>query len=477
MEISYYKKLKPLYYGEDNLLFDNPDRAYRTHMVMHVHKAVEAADPMDYYQEVYDNYYARITVPCHGCMAYFYLTEYRGMDIPEEALQAMEKFYEFCEIKDFKVMLRFAYCDNLNFPERGADEETIIRHIKQLAPMIARNKRYIHSVEGGFIGSYGEWVPEYQKPEVNYTNIIKALMQYLCEPNGLYLSLRLPRYKNLIEKTSPYYSKIATHNDSIYGEQDRWASGYFIVGTEEWDQVCREGAYTPQGGELNCGPINISRNIWPSGLDVIKETAHHWQNTMSILHGYFDGKGPDPIPEENYVPNMHLWKSEPITEQILEENKVVYCPSWFRDLNGNKKERFAFDFLRDHLGYKVEAQSVAVVGSNEPETCLSVEMKLKNYGMSAAFCLESGFAIIDEEGKVVERVKAGEPEKWYSHNPEDYLDTRVLTHTVQAVIKTPAKSGRYKLCFYLKNDMERFARLSNKLETQNGYHILYEFEI
>ena len=106
MEINYYKKIEPLYYGEDNLLFDNPDRAYRTHMVMHVHKAVEAADPMDYYQEVYDNYYARITVPCHGCMAYFYLTEYRGMDIPKEALQAMEKFYEFCEIKDFKEIGR-----------------------------------------------------------------------------------------------------------------------------------------------------------------------------------------------------------------------------------------------------------------------------------------------------------------------------------------------------------------------------------
>ncbi|MBR7132092.1 MAG: DUF4874 domain-containing protein [Clostridia bacterium] len=477
MEINFYKELKPLTSEGDSLLFDNPDRAYRTHMVMYAQRAVDSGNPMEYYQQVYDNYYARIKVPCHGCMAYFYLTEYRGMDIPDEAMEAMEKFYDFCELKDFKVMLRFAYCDDLNFPERGADEETIIRHIKQLAPMIARNKKYIHSVEGGFIGSYGEWASCYQKPEVNYANVAKALMRYLCEPNGIYLSLRLPEYKNLIEKTNPYYSKIAVHNDSMYGEQDKWESGGFIMGTPQWQQLCEEGAYTPQGGELNCGPININRNIWPTGLEVIKEAAHHWQNTMSILHGLYDGKGGEPIPEENYMPTMWPWKSEPITPEILEENKIAYCPSWFKDEKGNDVERVAFDFMRDHLGYKVELQSVAVAGENEPDSYLSIELKLKNYGMSAAFCLKSGFVLLDGDNNVVSSVEAGNPEKWYSHNPEDYLDTKILTHKVQAVIKTPENKGHYKLCFYLKNDMERYARLSNNIDAIGGYHLLYEFDI
>ncbi len=478
MEINYYSKLKPITYEYDHLLLDNPDRAYRTHMVMFAKKAAESGDPMKYYQEVYDNYYARIKLPCHGCMAYFYLTEYRGMDIPEDAMEAMEMYYQFCEEKDFKVMLRFSYCDDWQKPELGADEETIIRHIKQLAPMIARNKKYIHSIEGGFIGSYGEWAPCYQKPEVSYPNITKALMKYLCEPNGIYLSLRLPEYKNLIEKTHPYYSKIAVHNDSMYGEQDKkgWESGGFQHGTPEWQQLCEEGAYTPQGGEINCGPIMIQRNIWPSGLEVIKEAAHHWQNTMSILHGYYDGKGPV-IPEENYMNTMYPWHSEPITPEILEENQVVYCPSWFKDENGNDVERFAFDFMRDHLGYKVEAQSVAVAGEDEKDSYLSIEFILKNYGFSAAFCMQSGFAILDSENNVVADVLAGDPEKWYSHDPENYLDTKVLTHKVQAVIKTPSQSGHYRLAFYLKNTMDRFARLSNVIETVNGYHILYEFDI
>lgn len=133
--------------------------------------------------------------------------------------------------------------------------------------------------------------------------------------------------------------------------------------------------------------------------------------------------------------------------------------------------------MRDHLGYKVEAQSVAVAGEDEPDSYLSVEFILKNYGFSAAFCMQSGFAILDSENNVVADVQAGDPEKWYSHDPENYLDTKVLSHKIQAVIKTPSDCGHYKLAFYLKNTMDRFARLSNVIETVNGYHILYEFDI
>lgn len=59
-------------------------------------------------------------------------------------------------------------------------------------------------------------------------------------------------------------------------------------------------------------------------------------------------------------------------------------------------------------------------------------MSLINYGFAAAFNLQSGFAILDEDNRLVSTVDSGSPETWYNRNPEQYADSRNLTHTLKA---------------------------------------------
>ena len=47
----------------------------------------------------------------------------------------------------------------------------------------------------------------------------------------------------------------------------------------------------------------------------------------------------------------------------------------------------------------------------------------------------------------------------------------------EATLKLPAKPGRYKLAFYLKNTADQYARLSNRTPMAGGYHILHEFDV
>lgn len=68
-----------------------------------------------------------------------------------------------------------------------------------------------------------------------------------------------------------------------------------------------------------------------------------------------------------------------------------------------------------------------------------------------AFNLQSGFAILDEDNRLVSTVDSGSPETWYNRNPEQYADSRNLTHTLKAAVRLPDQPGRYKLAFYLKN--------------------------
>ncbi|MBO7217950.1 MAG: DUF4832 domain-containing protein, partial [Clostridia bacterium] len=155
----------------------------------------------------------------------------------------------------------------------------------------------------------------------------------------------------------------------------------------------------------------------------------------------------------------------------------IYDPNWFLDDNGNTVKRNPYVFLKDHLGYKLVAVGGNVKGTTAKGNTLNLELKLKNYGFAAAYMLSSGFAILDSNFKEVSSIKAGSPEKWYSHAPDNSATSTVLTHTVKADIKLPSSSGKYYIAFYLKNTMNDRARLSNQLSFQNGYNILFSIEL
>jgi hypothetical protein len=100
-------------------------------------------------------------------------------------------------------------------------------------------------------------------------------------------------------------------------------------------------------------------------------------------------------------------------------------------------------------------------------------MDLINYGFSVAFGMESGFAVLDESNKVIYNVQAGNPADWHSRNPHDYIDAKLLCHTLQATLPLPPDGTHFKIAFYLKDSLGSFARLSNDLEFENGYTILF----
>ncbi|MBO7218192.1 MAG: DUF4832 domain-containing protein, partial [Clostridia bacterium] len=141
--------------------------------------------------------------------------------------------------------------------------------------------------------------------------------------------------------------------------------------------------------------------------------------------------------------------------------------------------RNPYEFIRDHLGYKLQAQNLEIK-DNE------VTLTFKNFGFAAPFCLESGFALLDENYNAISLVKAGVPDEWISV-PVDYHTKRqfksvqesILTHTVSAKLDIPTDGKKYHIAFYLKNRMNQSARLSNapdSIDFKNGYNILYSEE-
>lgn len=368
-----------------------------------------------------------------------------------------------------RIQPRFCYAKDINDAVNDAPQDIMIRHIKQLAPVIKEWSHVIQFFPICFIGAWGEWHGEYY--DIDRALIARTVMEELVMPNNLYALMRLPDYKNLLKGT-PYYDRIGIENDSIFGKiiDMGYGTGGLDGGSDQWVQLVKEAAYTPQEGELYLQEWFGQYDVELDNLKILEQLSEHRFTTLSLIHSYVDaGAGPDT--------NIGKWKKEVITESWLKSKGIQYDPAWFRDKSGKTVARQMFEFVRDHLGYKLVAQRVKVTGESKPSSAIAVEMPLINYGFAAAFNLESGFAILDANNKVVSTVKSGNPETWYNRNPDDYSDSRNLTHTLKASMKLPSQAGRYKLAFYLRNTGNQYARLSNRLTVENGYHILHEFDV
>jgi hypothetical protein len=215
---------------------------------------------------------------------------------------------------------------------------------------------------------------------------------------------------------------------------------------------------------------------------MIKELAHQRYTTMSHWNSYVEAgfKGTTSDGKKKPADSvMQRWiDNEMLTPEILDAEGIIYDPAWFYDENDNLVTRNAYEFIRDHLGYKIVAQNVVVDGLIGKKTTLNVDLKLKNYGFAAAFNMESGYMILDKDYNLISTVKAGDPSTWYSHDPENWQSTEVLEHNVTADITLPSEKGKYYLAFYMRNTMEDYAKLSNDMAYElDKYNILYEFEI
>lgn len=484
---------------DDGLLDANPDRGFRTEMVLYIEESVDADDdPRTAYvhqsekeiredlEFVFNIYFKKNVTPDDKLfLAYIYITDFRDDPI-SKAEPVLRIFFEMCRERKVKSMLRFCYNNDyaINFTlslankvklaSQCANQETILRHINELAPYIAEYSDTIHTISSGFIGFVGEWAYHYQYPEVDYPTVLKAIVEKLCVPNGLYFSARMPEYKAQVGDDYKYKDYISYNNDAMYGEQtnEGWNSANYQMGQSNgwWEYVTKVAAYTPQDGEMYTNDVLVNWNIWPKGWDVIKECAHHRHTSMSNWHGYIEALRRDNI--------IQKWiDNERVTTTELHRLKILYDPSWFLDENGNNVKRNPYEFLKDHLGYRLSLYQGHVKGDIKKGSTVDFEITLKNYGFAAPYMLQSGFAILDENYNVVYSEKAGEPSTWYSHAPDNSNTGTPLSHTVKTKLKLPDKSGKYYVSFYLKNTMNDYARLANKMSFKNGQNLLFAFTV
>ena len=60
--------------------------------------------------------------------------------VPQNALDALDALFEYARKKQFTMFLTFAYCGSTNELNTCANQETMLLHIDNVAPIIKKNK-------------------------------------------------------------------------------------------------------------------------------------------------------------------------------------------------------------------------------------------------------------------------------------------------------------------------------------------------
>lgn len=428
----------------------NTERGFRLEVALDVSKG-NAEDAIKELREEVDKY-ASDSVSL--VQSYFYLTDLVGRNLSEKDFKTMQSYFDELRNQGMKAVLRFAYERDFNGRAAiGPTKEQALAHLDQLKPFLEKNKDLILVVQAGVIGAWGEWHSSVHGLE-NSEETKRAILQKILSvvPNERNVQVRLPDYKKLLKGNSEFYNRTSFHDDFIVIKPDKW-DGDMHEGTANFDQIVKESPYLVVDGELPWGfwsvgndPDALSSGWIIDGHETARRLFLQHYTSLSVIHNYKEQhqntKNLKVLPKYS----MLVWKETPLSEAFLKEHKMPVSSNYFEKKDGTKIERNVFDYIRDHLGYRIELQNLSVL-DNE------ISLSLINRGFSTLFNEHDVyFVLIDEWGQVSEFKTNADVHSCQPYNSDD-IDYKPLVQTINTKIRLP-KKGFYKLGLWIPDGSE-----------------------
>lgn len=439
----------------------NPGRGFRLETAVDV--VTDTIDPAVGLKEL-SLKYASDSVSLTQC--YFYLTELYDKNLEEKHLEVMQRYFDEMRLLGKKAVLRFAYeRDFIRRKPIGPKLPQILSHLEQLKPFLEKNKDLILVVQAGLIGAWGEWHSSIHGLE-NSDSIKTAILEKLLSvvPEELDVQVRLPDFKNLLKDNEKLYNRLSFHDDFIVIKPDRW-DGEMHEGTENYNQIVRESPYLVVDGEMPWGfwsvgqdPDSPSAGWIIEGLPVARRLFMQHYTSLSVIHNYKEQHANNMFDEKNPPEySMVVWKKTMLTPDSLIKYNMPVSDNYFTKSNGDNVTRSAFDYIRDHLGYRIELQKLVTDASWSRNKANHLNLTLVNRGFSTVYGkYDVYFALIDSNSSIYLNKVNCNPEDWQPYMPGD-SSYKPLLHSIDGefIIPDNLDSGEYKLGLIITDSSER----------------------
>ena len=116
-----------------------------------------------------------------------------------------------------------------------------------------------------------------------------------------------------------------------------------------------------------------------------------------------------------------------------------------------------FDYIRDHLGYRIELQSLQLPEKLQSGKENRLKLGLVNRGFATVFGEHPVyFVLIDDKGKVTEFLTEANPLDWQPFQPGDAAYTPLVHSVNQSIqLQGPMPAGEYRLGLWIPDGSER----------------------
>lgn len=367
---------------------------------------------------------------------YIYLTNWVSKDLDTEALSNIRKIFELMKAQGYKAILRFAYNHAGLNTSGGESKQWILRHIEQLTPLLNEYIGQIATMQVGFIGAWGEWHTSPLMNDQSAKNaIVSALLRALPAPYCV--EMRYPNHKKALTlEQEGSRGRIGYANDYFTAGEHPLAPGNdFVPNTDDYKQITEEVKVNNfyMSGEI---PYNEDTE-W--GLAELISPIKSLRILREHRYSAFDVT-------QNYDLNIMSWKRVKVNPALLNDNHILFDESYFKDEEGNEVVRSFYDFVRDHLGYRLNLQSESKVEAKGGN--LEYDLTITNTGFATVINPKEVYLVlVSESGQVVKEFKLDvDPKTWIPATEQE--PNQAAKYTIKGSVAAGV-SGTYKVGIWM----------------------------
>ncbi len=221
----------------------------------------------------------------------------RSCDLTEEMLTCLRQILAFFPEQGQEMIVRIAYDTEGKGLEREPDSvEQVLRHMRQIGPVLRQFSGQIHTLQGLFVGSWGEMHGSRYLSDEG----LRLLAETMWDAVGgsCYLAVRTPRQRRILEQSKVDMHMVGLFVDGLFGSETHL--GTFGV---EADPARRERAWLP---EKELAYLNTLCARMPNGGETVlgeRVPAEQVIRTIESMHlTYLNREYDDRV--------LNLWKRE-----------------------------------------------------------------------------------------------------------------------------------------------------------------------
>ena len=239
----------------------------------------------------------------------------------------------------------------------------------------------------------------------------------------------------------------------------------------DYEYAKRESAFVPVDGEMFWyAGAHVYDSDWPA---VITAETAAWRlremhySTLSLVHGFLDAKGHDSQKNETIA----RWMATKLDVERLRQDRLPVSPAYAA------VEHTGFEYVRDHLGYRLELQWAALPTTIERGKVFNFSAALVNWGFAAPINPRPVLLVLlsADSSQIIWRsaTSLADPREWQPHLPGDPTYS-VIEHTLSSSEVMPtnvSSSGGALLPLGLLLPDARMAALATTTKAAAAYSI------